>query len=176
MFARIISGAASALLGSARIPADGQDPSPSGGVSRARRLLHVNASVGFRMVSNNYRQLKAVVDGDRAAFLIRGQLVDGHFALVPNINAATSAIAKAMDDVLNKLKSVPRWLATTNVRCPVVQRSDAAAGDDHLPYSFYDRAVVYSTHLIDAEKRCYDSVENIGDLLDGTAQKYITRN
>jgi len=126
------------------------------------------------MVSNNFRTLKAVVDGDRAAFLIRGQLVDGRFALVPNINAAINAIARAMDDVLNRLKSVPRWLAGTNVRCPIVQRSDAAAGDDHrLPYSFYDRALVDSTHLIDAEKRCYDSVEKIGDLLDDTAQKYV---
>lgn len=123
------------------------------------------------MVSNSFRTLKAIVDGDRAAFLIRGRLVDGHFALVPNINAAINAIVKAMDNVLNKLKSVPRWLAATNVRCPVVQRSGAAAGDTRLPYSFYDRALVDSSHLMEAEKVCYDSVEKIGDLLDGTAQK-----
>lgn len=123
------------------------------------------------MVSNNFGALERMADGDRAAIVVHGRLVDDKFALVPNANAVVGALAKAVNDTLDTLQSVPRWLRATNVRCPAVL---LRSGDDEEwlpPYSFHDRALLECERVVDAEKRCCDAVERIGDRLDGLARR-----
>lgn len=123
------------------------------------------------MVSNNFEALKRTVDGQRTAIVVLGRLVDDQFALVPNTDAVVSALARSMDDMLDTLRSVPRWLHGTSIRCPVVQLP-SAGDDESLPaYSFYDRALLDCVRVAGAEERCYGAIENIGDRLDDLARR-----
>lgn len=121
------------------------------------------------MALNNFETFKNTLDGDREAFVVHGRLIDDKFALSPDIKTIVMTLVTAMDDVLNKLRSVPRWLRNTNVRCPFIQDTDT--GDIRLPCSFYDH-VVNRKHVSDAEKECYDSMAVVINRLKSTVKKY----
>lgn len=121
------------------------------------------------MVTNNFGTLKSTLAGDRVVFVVQGRLFDDKFVLLPDIRTIINTIVVAMDGMLDKLKSVPRWLRTTNVRCPLVQNQET--GELRLPYSFYDH-VVDREHVHNAQKECYDAVEVLMGRLKTTAQKY----
>lgn len=121
------------------------------------------------MVLKNFETLKSTLNGDREAFVVYGRLVDDKFALSPDTKTIVMMLVTAMDDVLSKLKSVPRWLRTTNVRCPLIQDTDT--GDIRLPYSFYDH-VINRKHVSDIEKKCYDLMAVVINQLEGTVKKY----
>lgn len=123
------------------------------------------------MISNSYKTLKKILDSNRVAFVVYGRLVDEKFAIVPSVNNIIGTITKALGDLTNVLKSMPRWLRTTDIRCPVLQHVET--GETHLPYSFYNRAVINCEHLIDVEKQCQYSIKKISDRLDDMVRKYI---
>ncbi|CAH1731507.1 unnamed protein product [Aphis gossypii] len=108
------------------------------------------------MVKNNCKAYKNILDGDRVAFVIYAQLIDDKFTLVPNINTIYATLTKAMNDMFNRLKSVPRWLRTTNVLCPFV--NSMGTDESHLPYTYY-------THVAKCED-VYDKKMNVIELLE----------
>jgi len=123
----------------------------------------------FRMVWNNCNAYKNILDGDRVAFVINGQLIDDKFTLVPNINIIYATLIKAMEDTFNRLKSVPRWLRTTNVLCPFV--NIIGTDESHLPYTYYTH-VAKSKNLYDIKKECYSSIGELVNRLQIAVQKY----
>lgn len=123
----------------------------------------------FRMVWNNCNAYKNILDGDHVAFVVSGQLIDDKFTLVPNINIIYTTLIKAMDDTLNRLKSVPRWLRTTNVLCPFV--NIMGTDESHLPYTYYTH-VAKCKDLYDIKKECYSSIGELVNRLQIAVQKY----
>lgn len=127
----------------------------------------------FRMVWNNCNAYKNILDGDRVAFVVSGQLIDDKFTLVPNINIIYTTLIKAMDDTLNRLKSVPRWLRTTNVLCPFV--NIMGTDESHLPCTYYTH-VAKCKDLYDIKKECYSSIRELLYRLQIAVQKYVLYN
>eukprot|EP00102_Acyrthosiphon_pisum_P010472 XP_008178796.1 PREDICTED: uncharacterized protein LOC100572790 isoform X2 [Acyrthosiphon pisum] len=121
------------------------------------------------MVWNNCNAYKNILDGERVAFMINGQLIDDKFTLVPNINIIRTTLIKAMDDTLNRLKSVPRWLRTTNVLCPFV--NIMGTDESHLPYAYYTH-VAKCKNLYDIKKECYSSIRKLVNRLQIAVQKF----
>lgn len=112
------------------------------------------------MVLNNFNEFQSLADGKRGIIVvILGRMVNDKLALVPHVQTVTVTLVEAIDYVSKCLRSVPRWLRTTNVRCPLVV--DVETGDRHLPYSFYEHGIMGREHVYEAEKKCYDSINEI---------------
>lgn len=121
-----------------------------------------------RMMLNNFKMLRELISNDdNVIFVIYGRLIDNKFALSPDTRNITVALSRAMENVSNKLNFVPRWLRTTNIRCPYVQNLET--GDMHLPHTYY--AANHIEQVVDVKKQCYDAIEKITDRLKSTAQK-----
>lgn len=121
------------------------------------------------MVLKNLKAFKNILDSDRVIFLIHGQLNGNKLVLIPSIRSISFTLVKAIEDMTYKLKSVPRWLKTTNVRCPVVQNVET--NERYLPYSFYDSVILNRIHVNNMEKNCYKSVEDITLKLENIVKK-----
>lgn len=121
------------------------------------------------MVKNNCKAYKNILDGDRVAFVIYGQLIDDKFTLVPNINTIYATLTKAMNDVFNRLKSVPRWLRTTNVLCPFV--NSMGTDESHLPYTYYTH-VAKCEDVYDIKNECYRTIGILINRLKIAVLKY----
>ncbi|XP_025202205.1 uncharacterized protein LOC112599500 [Melanaphis sacchari] len=121
------------------------------------------------MVRNNCKAYKNILDSDRVAFVIYGQLIDDKFTFIPNINTIYATLTKAMDDMFNRLKSVPRWLRTTNVLCPFI--NSMGTDESHLPYTYYTH-VEKCEDVYDMKKECYNTIEILINRLKIAVQKF----
>jgi hypothetical protein len=121
------------------------------------------------MVINNYITLKKLLDEDRAVFVVRGRLINTHFVFDPDLSTILDRVATAIDDILNQLKSVPRWLRTTNFRCSAIQ--NVKTMETYLPYSFYDH-VIERLSVQESRDACFRSLEKICQMLENQSEKY----
>lgn len=123
----------------------------------------------FRMVCKNCNAFKNILEGNRAAFMIYGQLIDDKFTLVPNITTIHTTFVNAMENTLNRLKYVPRWLRTTNVLCPFV--NNIGTDESHLLYTYYTH-VAKCKYLQDKKNECYNSIGEFVYRLQKSSQRY----
>lgn len=121
------------------------------------------------MILNNLKAFKDILDNEHVAFLINGQLNENKLVLSPHIRSITVTLIKAIDDMTNKLKTVPRWLKSTNVRCPIVQNVETS--ERYLPYSFYDSVITNRIHVNHMEKICYQSIDDVSYKLENVIKK-----
>lgn len=119
------------------------------------------------MVLRNLKAFKKILGDDRAVFTVYGQLSsDDTCVLVPDISDVSIKFVGVLRYFLKRLKSLPRWLRTSNIPCPIVVDE---TGKRHL-YSYYD--LVRDCQLVvEALEECYSSVEMISRRLESTLQK-----
>lgn len=122
-----------------------------------------------RMVINNLNTLKKLLDEDRVAFVVRGKLIYTHFVFDPDLSTIINSVAAAIDDIPNQLKSVPRWLRTTNFRCSAIQNLETM--EISLPYSFYD-LVIEKLSVQESRDACFRSLEKFRNILENQSEKY----
>lgn len=120
------------------------------------------------MTVKNFRRLNDILRSDRAIFVIHGRLIEGKFAIGTDIRIVSIVLIDTVNDFLDVLKSIPRWLKTTNIRCPTVQNVETF--ETYLPSSFYDH-VANCGEVSDVIRKCFDSIEYIDQLLGNVAQK-----
>lgn len=123
----------------------------------------------FRMVVNNFKSFKTILDDQRVAFTIHGRLVKEKLVFVPSMRIIILTFTRALNNVLNKPKFIPRWLRNSNIRCPHVK--DVATGKMHLPYSFYEHGVKNRKIVYEIQKECYESIEAIMARLEKTGKR-----
>ncbi|XP_060844721.1 dynein axonemal heavy chain 10-like [Rhopalosiphum padi] len=121
------------------------------------------------MVRNNCKAYKNILNGNRVTFMIYGQLIDDKFTLVPNINTVHATLTKAMNDMFNRLKSVPRWLRTTNILCPFM--NSMGTDESHLPYTYYSH-VMKCEDVYNIKKECSNTIAILINRLKITMLKF----
>lgn len=121
------------------------------------------------MVINNYNTLKKLLDENRVAFVVGGNLINNHFAYDPNILKIADRFTAAIDDIPNQLKSVPRWMKKTNLRCSANQRVETT--ETYLPHSFYDHVTDQLT-VKESRDACFGSLGKFCNMLETQSEKY----
>lgn len=124
----------------------------------------------FRMIFNNFKEFDCLVNGERGiAIVTYGRVIKDKFVLVPHIQTVAQTLIGAINYMSKSLRSVPRWLKTTNFRCPLVQNVET--GDRHLPYSFYEHGIIGREQVYRMETKCYESVRDIGEKVENVIKK-----
>lgn len=122
------------------------------------------------MVVKNFKKLNEILQSEHALFFIHGRLIEDKLTVVSEIKNVTIVLTRSMNNFLGELKSIPRWLKNTNIRCPLIQ--NVITFDTHLSCSFYDY-VVNCQEVSDVVKQCYVSIEKLNIRLEKMAQKYL---
>jgi len=118
---------------------------------------------------NNYDDFRNLINGQRGTVIvIFGRMVNDKFTLMSDIQTVSVMLTEVLDHMSKSLRSVPRWLRATNIRCQWVQNT--RTGDRHLPYSFYEHGVYDRKPLIDGKRNCYEAIKEIENQVAATVR------
>ncbi|XP_050426983.1 dynein axonemal heavy chain 10-like [Adelges cooleyi] len=117
-----------------------------------------------RMVINNLKMFKQILQNDKAIFVIYARMVNDEFLVVPNIPIIVFTILRIMRYFLERLRVMPRWLKDTAIPCPTAYH--VQTGTKHL-FSFYDN-LSDRKHVVQMLKKCHDSANKVGGLVMNT--------